>query len=76
MRNGDSSEALEEDGCHYQIEVEAIRTAHQKDMFTVAFVFDEIQTIQMIDAGADIICAHLGLTGGEVLGAKSLVTGR
>ncbi|WP_099187134.1 phosphoenolpyruvate hydrolase family protein [Tepidibacter mesophilus] len=65
-------EALEEDGCNYLIEVEAIRIAHKKDMFTVAFVFNEIQAEQMINAGADVICVHLGLTGGGLLGAKKV----
>lgn len=70
--DGQFSEALEEDGCHYLIEVEAIRIAHDRDMVTVAFVFDEIQAELMIHAGADIICAHLGLTGGGLLGAKKV----
>ncbi|WFD11855.1 phosphoenolpyruvate hydrolase family protein [Tepidibacter hydrothermalis] len=65
-------EALEEDGCNYLMEVEAIRIAHKKDMFTVAFVFNEIQAEQMINVGADIICVHLGLTGGGLLGAKKV----
>lgn len=65
-------EALEEEGCNYLIEVEAIRIAHEKDMFTVAFVFNEIQAEQMIIAGADVICVHLGLTGGGLLGAKKV----
>lgn len=39
-------------------------------MFTVAFVFNDIQAAQMIEAGADVICVHLGLTGGGLLGAK------
>jgi predicted TIM-barrel enzyme/AraC-like DNA-binding protein len=65
-------EALEEAGCHYLIEVEAIRVAHDKNMFTVAFVFNEIQAEQMINAGADAICVHLGLTGGGLLGAKKV----
>ncbi|ALU34779.1 AraC family transcriptional regulator with IGPS-like TIM-barrel domain [Clostridium autoethanogenum DSM 10061] len=66
------SEALEEDGCNYLTEVEAIRIAHRKNMFTVAFVFNEIQAEQMINAGADVICVHLGLTGGGLLGSKKV----
>jgi predicted TIM-barrel enzyme/AraC-like DNA-binding protein len=65
-------EALEEDECNYLIEVEAIRIAHNKGLFTVAFVFDEMQAEQMIYAGADVICVHLGLTGGGLLGAKKV----
>ncbi|MBT2293637.1 phosphoenolpyruvate hydrolase family protein [Paenibacillus albidus] len=66
------SEALQEEGNPYLLEVEAIRIAHERDMFTVAFVFDEIQAAQMIEAGADVICAHLGLTEGGLLGAKKV----
>ena len=72
--DGQFNEALEEEGCHYLIEVEAIRMAHERDMFTVAFVFDEIQAVQMIDAGADVICAHLGFTAGGLLGAKKVLS--
>ncbi len=72
--DGELSKALEENGCHYLIEVEAIRIAHQKDMFTVAFVFNDMQAAQMIEAGADVICVHLGLTGGGLLGAKKVLS--
>lgn len=70
--DGQFGEALEEEGNGYLLEVEAIRIAHEKDLFTIAFVFDEIQAAQMIEAGADIICAHLGLTEGGLLGAKKV----
>ncbi|MDK8181067.1 phosphoenolpyruvate hydrolase family protein [Paenibacillus sp. UMB4589-SE434] len=72
--DGQFSEALSEDGNDYRLEVEAIRIAHQKDLFTVAFVFDDIQAAQMVEAGADVICAHLGLTEGGLLGAKKVVS--
>ncbi|QLY78182.1 phosphoenolpyruvate hydrolase family protein [Clostridium intestinale] len=65
-------EALEEEGFDYLNEVETIKIAHNKGLFTVAFVFDEIQAEQMINAGADVICVHLGLTGGGLLGAKKV----
>lgn len=70
--DGEFNDALEEEGNHYLLEVEAIRIAHERDMFTVAFVFNEIQAAQMIEAGADIICVHLGLTEGGLLGAKKV----
>lgn len=65
-------EALEEEGCNYLLEVELIKKAHDKGLFTVAFVFDEIQAEHMINAGADAICVHLGLTEGGLLGAKKV----
>ncbi|MGZ9584948.1 phosphoenolpyruvate hydrolase family protein [Paenibacillus marinisediminis] len=65
-------EAIQEDGNLFRLEVEAIRIAHEQQLFTVAFVFDENQAVQMIEAGADVICAHLGLTEGGLLGAKKV----
>lgn len=72
--DGQFREALEEEGISYKTEVEAIRIAHNMDLFTVAFVFDENQTIEMIDAGADVICLNLGLTIGGDLGSKKIIT--
>jgi len=72
--DGQYREALEEAGLTYDLEVEAIRIAHEKGLFTVAFVFDEIQTRAMLDVGADIICAHLGFTAGGMLGAKKVLS--
>lgn len=70
--DGQFREALEENGLNYLMEVEAIRIGHKKGLFTVAFVFDETQAVQMINSGADVICVHLGLTGGGLLGAKKV----
>lgn len=70
--DGQFRDALETDGSTYLNELAAIRTAHRKDMFTIAFVFNEIQAEQMLEAGADVICVHLGLTGGGLLGAKKV----
>lgn len=74
MINGQFREALEEQEISYNNEVEAIRLAHKKDLFTIAFVFDNEQAKNMIEAGADIICAHLGLTKGGELGAKKVLS--
>ncbi|EJO5347622.1 phosphoenolpyruvate hydrolase family protein [Clostridium botulinum] len=74
LLDGMFSEAVEQDGCNYLMEVEAIKIAHKKDMFTVAFVFNDIQAAQMIEAGADVICVHLGLTGGGLLGSKKVLS--
>lgn len=68
--DGQFREALEECGLGFRKEIDAIRIAHEQDLFTLAFVFDEWQAKQMLDAGADIICAHLGWTTGGEVGAK------
>ncbi|WMJ82437.1 phosphoenolpyruvate hydrolase family protein [Clostridium sp. MB40-C1] len=70
--DGKFSEGIEEAGCCYAKEVEAIRIAREKNLFTVAFVFNEEHAEQMIKAGADVICVHLGLTEGGLLGAKKV----
>ena len=68
--DGEFRQALEQEGVSFQQEVEAIRIAHFLDLFTLAFVFDEEQARAMIEAGADAICVHLGLTQGGTKGAK------
>lgn len=72
--DGQFGEALQEEGNTYEREVEAIRLAHYFDLFTVAFVVSGEQARQMTEAGADIICAHLGLTKGGFLGAKKYIS--
>ncbi|MFT0846967.1 phosphoenolpyruvate hydrolase family protein [Actinomycetaceae bacterium L2_0104] len=67
--DGEFRRALEESGLGYASEVEAIRLAHTKGMFTVGFVFTPDQAEQMTRAGADVVCCHLGLTVGGRLGA-------
>ncbi|ASA26625.1 AraC family transcriptional regulator [Paenibacillus donghaensis] len=74
LLSGQFREALEEEGSSYLLEVEAIRTAHEQGLFTLAFVFDERQAEQMIGAGADVICVHLGLTEGGLLGARKVLS--
>lgn len=72
--DGKFREALEEEGNTYDIEVEAIKFAHYLDMLTIAFVTTEAEAIKMVDAGADIICVHLGLTKGGFTGAKKYLS--
>lgn len=72
--DGQFGEALQEEGNTYEREVEAIRLAHYFDLFTVAFVVNGEQARQMTEAGADIICAHLGFTKGGFLGAKKYIS--
>ena len=68
--DGKFREALEEEGTSFEKEIEAIKLANYFDLFTVAFVTTEYEAKRMIDAGADAICVHLGLTKGGFLGAK------
>ncbi|MBM3965905.1 MAG: phosphoenolpyruvate hydrolase family protein [Planctomycetes bacterium] len=65
---------LEETGMSYALEVELIAAARQMDMLTTPYVFNTDEAIQMVDAGADIIVAHMGLTTSGTIGAKSAKT--
>jgi predicted TIM-barrel enzyme len=62
---------LEETGMSYSQEVELIRLAHEKDMFTTPYVFCEEEAAAMAAAGADIIVCHMGLTTGGSIGADT-----
>ena len=55
----------------YDLEVDAIRTAHELDMLTTPYIFSEDDATKMTKAGADILVAHMGLTSSGSIGAKS-----
>ena len=62
---------LEETGMGFGKEVEMIAAAHAADLLTTPYVFDVEQARQMTRAGADVIVAHMGLTTGGQIGAKT-----
>ncbi|AUJ26946.1 hypothetical protein CAI16_08380 [Virgibacillus dokdonensis] len=65
---------LEETGMGYDLEVDMIRKAHELDMLTTPYVFDEDQAKRMAAAGADILVAHMGLTTKGTIGAQTALT--
>jgi predicted TIM-barrel enzyme len=65
---------LEETGMGYALEVDLIRQARAKDLFTTPYVFNPEESRLMAEAGADIIVAHMGLTTGGAIGAGTAVT--
>ncbi len=65
---------LEETGMGYDLEIDMIRKAHELDMLTTPYVFDEEQAKKMAEAGADILVAHMGLTTKGTIGAKTALT--
>ena len=65
---------LEETGMGYALEVDMIRAAHEKGLFTTPYVFNEDDAVAMTQAGADIIVAHMGLTTGGAIGAETALT--
>jgi len=62
---------LEETGMSYGQEVDMIRLAHEKDIFTTPYVFNEEEATAMAQAGADIVVCHMGLTTGGSIGADT-----
>lgn len=65
---------LEETGMGYDLEVEMIHKAHQLDLFTSPYVFNEEDAVKMAQAGADLLVAHVGLTTKGSIGAKTALT--
>jgi predicted TIM-barrel enzyme len=66
--------ALEETGITYDKEVEMMRLAHKKGLFTLAFVTNEDEAKKMVKAGCDLIIAHMGNTTGGSIGSKTVMT--
>jgi len=69
--DGDMRQAFEETGMSYQLEVDMIRLAHAMDLLTTPYVFNSSEAERMADAGADLIVAHMGVTTGGSIGARS-----
>jgi predicted TIM-barrel enzyme len=65
---------LEGTGMGYDKEVEMVRLAHELDLFTSPYVFDEDQARAMAEAGADQLVAHMGLTTAGSIGAAVAMT--
>jgi predicted TIM-barrel enzyme len=65
---------LEETGMSYSKEVEMIRLAHEMDLLTTPYVFNETDAVNMARAGADVLVAHMGLTTKGMIGAKTART--
>jgi predicted TIM-barrel enzyme len=66
--------SLEETGMSYSKEIELVAAAHEFGLLTTPYVFDTEQARQMALAGADIIVAHMGLTTGGQIGAKTAMS--
>ncbi|VUC25149.1 unnamed protein product [Clonostachys rosea] len=65
---------LEETGMSYDLEVDAVRYAHEIDLLTTPYVFNIQETEKMVRAGADILVAHMGLTSSGSIGAATTKT--
>jgi predicted TIM-barrel enzyme len=65
---------MEATGLGYDKEVAMIRLAHEMDLLTTPYCFNEEEAKAMAGAGADLIVAHVGLTTGGTIGAAVAMT--
>ena len=72
--DGSFRESLEETGMGYAQEVEMIARAHDLDLLTCPYVFNEDEAKAMANAGADLLIAHMGLTTKGTIGARTALT--
>src|ERR1700756_611307 len=72
--DGQFRESLEETGMGFDQEVEMIARAHELDLLTCPYVFDEDEAKAMAKAGADLLIAHMGLTTKGTIGAHTAMT--
>ena len=63
--------SFEETGMGFGLEVDMIAIAHRLDLLTTPYVFNADEAREMAKAGADVIVAHMGVTTGGAIGAKS-----
>ena len=72
--DGQFRQNLEETGMGFDKEVEMIASAHDLDLLTCPYVFNEREAEQMAAAGADVLIPHMGLTTKGSIGAKTSLT--
>jgi predicted TIM-barrel enzyme len=72
--DGNFRQNLEETGMGFGLEVEMIAAAHELNLLTSPYVFDEEQARSMVRAGADIVVAHMGLTTKGAIGAQTAMS--
>ncbi len=68
--DGHFREVLEETGMSFRKEVEMIALARKMDLFTIVYVAEPAEAVDMAKAGADAIIAHVGTTVGGSIGVK------
>jgi len=72
--DGSFRQSLEETGMSFNKEVDIVAAAHEIGLLTTPYVFDVDQAKAMASAGADIVVAHMGLTTGGQIGAKTAMS--
>jgi predicted TIM-barrel enzyme len=67
--DGNFRRQIDSTGLGYPKEIELIAKCRARDIFTVAYAFNEGEADAMAKAGADVIGAHVGLTVGGLIGS-------
>jgi predicted TIM-barrel enzyme len=65
---------MEATGLGYDKEVQMIGLAHEMDLLTTPYCFNEDEARAMAKVGADMVVAHVGLTTGGTIGAAVALT--
>lgn len=68
--DGQYRASLEETGFGLDNEVELIRKARERDIFSLAYCYDLESVDGFVRAGIDVLVAHMGLTTGGSIGAS------
>ena len=63
--------SFEETGMGFGLEVDMIAAAHRLDLLTTPYVFNPDEARAMVEAGADVVVAHMGVTTGGSIGART-----
>lgn len=72
--DGQFRQNLEETDMGFDKEVAMIATAHDLDLLTCPYVFNEREAEAMAAAGADVLIPHMGLTTKGTIGAKTALS--
>jgi predicted TIM-barrel enzyme len=73
-KEGYEKQMFEETGLGFGLEVDLIAKAHDMDLLTTPYAFDEEQAKDMTKAGADVIVAHMLMTTGGLTGIRTAKT--
>jgi predicted TIM-barrel enzyme len=72
--DGTFRENIEATGMGFDKEVEMVATANEMDFFTTPYVFTVDEAKAMVQAGADLLVCHMGLTTAGSIGAGVALT--
>ena len=74
MVDGQFREQLELTNFGFEKEIEMVRIANKKNIFSIVYVFNAEESKEMALAGADCIVSHVGLTVGGMIGTTKALT--